>query len=94
MNTKREQLVEVLKKLDNETIKIVTVTSQVALKKSRTTGLETPEDLREIKKYALRENLFVGEYSKFIKKMRFKEASVIEKIKKLFTGDDFKAQVT
>lgn len=95
MKTKRDQLIDALSKLSNESVRMVTDTDEVANKKSRLTGDETPEELRVVQKLALRENIFIGiDYTKLIKKMRFKEASVIEKVKKVFKGDDFKAKDT
>jgi len=95
MQTKREQLTEVLSKLEDEMVKIVTVTSQDALKKSRETGLPTPQELTTIKKYAVRENQFIGSnYEKMVKKMRFSEAGFLGKVKKFICGDKFEAQGT
>ena len=95
MKTKREQLIDVLSGLDNEVVKIVTVTEQEALKKSRETGLPTPENLAVLKKYAVRHDQFVGtDYEKLVKKLRFKEAGFIKKVKKFIFGDGFKSQGT
>jgi len=95
MLTKQQQLVDVLSKLDNEIVRVVTVTDQKPLKKSRLTGLETPDNLIDVKKYAVREKQFVGvNYEKMVKKFRWKESSIIGKVKKFFTGDKFKSRGT
>lgn len=95
MLTKKERLVNVLGGLNSDVVKLVTVTEQEALKKSRVTGFSTPHDLTTIKKYAVREHQFVGvNYEDMIKKLRFKEASLVAKVKKFIFGDKFKSQGT
>jgi hypothetical protein len=95
MLTKQEQLISALGSLNNAEVRVVTVTRKTPLKKSRLTKDVTPPSLVKTKKYALRDNQLIGmDYEELVKKMRFKEASLIEKVKKFFLGDEFKAQGT
>jgi hypothetical protein len=100
LQTKKEHLIETLGKLKNAEAVIVSVT-EMSLEnkgvnvKSRITGQPTPENLTKVKKYALRKDLLIAaDYEKVVKKYRFKEAGIIGKVKKIFTGDNFHAEGT
>lgn len=93
--TRREQLVDTLGNLKNAMVTVVTVTDQEALQKSRLTGSPTPENLQKVKKFAKRDEQLIGaDYETVVKKLRFKEAGLIQKVKIIFTGDKFKAGET
>lgn len=95
MQTKKEMLIDRLGALKNAEVTLVTITENKANKKSRKSGEPTPSNLEIVKKYAVRrEQLLAADYETIVKKRRWSEAGILDKVKKLFVGDSFEAQGT